>query len=298
MGSSRGWRRYGQTTEADWSREEKVVTILRGDFLRDLGVLQEANRTFFHPIGMELRANPDGECSVVLCNAAPLAVNGDGVQACPALSMDNEADVVEKAERVRSLLAANAGIRAERFGGSVQQLPEQDSGSGFEVARLLWLSEQLGEMIQAEYVTEPLPGMRAVHRCELVPEEVEAAKRGIARVEGLGRDGLAGMSGEDRSALLRDMELLFSLGQPGMGFFRGDERSVRSFEANRESIMRGVEEFRSKLSEADQYMSGGLLPSQVRDVDGVAKAIRARLDAARSDREREMYSVMLGKLIW
>lgn len=98
---------------------------------KDFGFLQEANRQFFHPLGLALTVlwdedDPDNENGVDMETAGPgrLSIQDwrhldDEGGAFESLD-DKESQ--EKAERVEELRAKTAEVREERFGWVIQPI--------------------------------------------------------------------------------------------------------------------------------------------------------------------------------
>ena len=84
---------------------------------RDFGFLQEANRRFFHPLGLALfvRVDGDGKCISLGCQDGR-----DDPEGFCFTGVDNVA--IEKVGRVQALLDRNGEYRRKLFGYVVQEL--------------------------------------------------------------------------------------------------------------------------------------------------------------------------------
>lgn len=86
---------------------------------RELGLLQEVNRLFLHPMGLALETitNSNSEGSERFCRIRDNRNNPEGM-----MFADNIIDL-EKVKRVKALFEAHRGVRLERFSWHVQPAP-------------------------------------------------------------------------------------------------------------------------------------------------------------------------------
>lgn len=277
------------------------MTTLTGITLRDLGILQEANRCFFHPLGMELRAKPDGKCSIVIVNMAPISPDENAKAEYPKLDMTDADSILANVASIESLLAMNRPGREALFGSVIQQLPQPGKRTAFgrfELGRMAYLVGELELMIEDTYETEPIPGEgKVTHHCQLTDEERKEAKVLIGIVKrGIRAEDVA----DEGPEILRRLEELYGVGQPGMRYFRGGEREYARLNENREAVQAEIEKYRDKVSETDRFLSGDLGAEQITDLDAVMAELQKRynnvLADSRGDREREMYAAAMEKL--
>lgn len=85
--------------------------------VRELGILQEVNRQFFHPLGLALDVlvDPSTGETTGLGGVQDHRDSNGGVIFPPELLN------TDKAKTVREMLAKNAKVRQERFNGTVVQ---------------------------------------------------------------------------------------------------------------------------------------------------------------------------------
>ena len=89
-----------------------------GQTLRNDGILQEANRTFFHPLGLAAELDvPTGMLRVVDCRHLP-----EGPKFGPKGKDDQTVDLRPKAEKVSALRESRKAARQEKLGYVEQPL--------------------------------------------------------------------------------------------------------------------------------------------------------------------------------
>lgn len=94
-----------------------------GEF-RDVGYLLEANRRFFHPLGLALAFAMDDDGN-------PVAITGfydyrDDPEGCIFKELDNRD--AELAKKIEKLWQEKAKVRQERYGWVIQPFDEDDNG--------------------------------------------------------------------------------------------------------------------------------------------------------------------------
>jgi hypothetical protein len=97
------------------------IPFLSPKEFRDFGYLQEANRLFFHPLGLALAVDVDDNGEVT--GIAGVYVDNDP----EGTAYDEGLIDPLKAARVRQVMAGIAEVRKAKFGFVIQPVPETES---------------------------------------------------------------------------------------------------------------------------------------------------------------------------
>lgn len=273
---------------------------LSGESLRELGVLQEVNRTFLHPLGLRLVAYPDGACQIEVVSRATArslltpGTDVSGFSPVPQIEVTNAKRVLGAATMIQHLIALNSGARRDAFGGHVvQPLPDEPiEVDRFKVMRLVWLAEQVKVLMQKTYTTTPIPGGPEVeHRGQLLDHEVEQAKEFVDMIESWRESGEVG----DVESALATGEELFAAGQPGMRYFRGGDEEYEAFDAARDRIQENIQAYKEGRPPVDKFLAGDL-PIEELDLSAAVDDLTNRVESSRTDHEREMFLSALERI--
>ena len=301
---------------------------MTADELRASGVLMEANRTFFHPLGLELYLGQGmSETMLLVRKRTPVSA------VLPGAALSTSA-AVTKARAVESCRRRAAATRRRVYGWAVQPIPELDDGVPLDFVwseraldTLFDIAEEVrhveGDLLVA--LTQSIPSVFS--QCQLKPggvvdlrsaEETEAHVPGLTgwetgrllwlartlpdfakangdqRISGaLYPDELAeveafaeevsewqakGEIGEGRPKVVLDrLEMLYSLAQPGMRFFRGDPAAQDSWDEIRDRVSGEIKRYLANRPETDRMLQGDLAPSDLDNPEAVADELANRL---------------------
>jgi len=294
------------------------------------GVLMEANRVFFHPLGLEMRTSGAGGFEVHERAAStavfpPGALTTEEARAkCDAVAVRRRragatrrtlfgwtvqqvdgrpeatpldfvwteraiahlASIAERDEEAGLIAHQVVDILSECWllpGGVIDYSPPEDGGkeearlglSAWQVGRLLWLARNLPDIGAANEVAHPeVEGVVERPYSGLYANE-------IAEAEVLGEEVAAWTEEEpapERPAqVLKRLEDLYGLAQPGMRFFRGDPKALDAWDGVRERVADEMAKYLADRPEVDRFLQGDLRAEDLEDADAVASELADRL---------------------